>query len=177
MKWGAYLLADIAHIAGLVVAELHPSPMPYAHFVTTTTHKTLRGPRGGMILCSADWAAKIDKSRFSPACRGGPLMHVIAAKAVAFHEALQPTFKAYQYQIISNAQSLAESLIHRGIKLVSDGTDNHLMMLDLRNLDQTGKAMEQALGAVGITVNKKHCSQRSPRVPLSPAACGLAPQQ
>lgn len=150
---GAYLLADIAHIAGLVVADLHPSPMPYAHFVTTTTHKTLRGPRGGMILCSADWSAKIDKAVF-PGLQGGPLMHVIAAKAVAFHEALQPAFKTYQHQILSNAQSLAESLIHRGIKLVSDGTDNHLMLLDLRSLEQTGKAMEQALGAVGITVNK-----------------------
>jgi glycine hydroxymethyltransferase len=150
---GAYLLADIAHIAGLVVTDLHPSPMPYAHFVTTTTHKTLRGPRGGMIFCSAEWGPKIDKAVF-PGLQGGPLMHVIAAKAVAFHEALQPNFKAYQHQVLSNAQSLAECLIQHGIKLVSDGTDNHLMLLDLRSLDKTGKAMEQALGAVGITVNK-----------------------
>ncbi|PIQ24312.1 serine hydroxymethyltransferase [bacterium (Candidatus Blackallbacteria) CG17_big_fil_post_rev_8_21_14_2_50_48_46] len=149
----AYLLADIAHIAGLVVAGLHPSPIPYAHFVTTTTHKTLRGPRGGMILCSSDWAAKIDKAVF-PGLQGGPLMHVIAAKAVAFHEALQPNFKTYQQQILNNAQALALALIGRGLKLVSDGTDNHLMMLDLRPLDKTGKEMELALGQVGITVNK-----------------------
>ena len=150
---GAYLMADIAHIAGLVVAGLHASPVPYAHFVTTTTHKTLRGPRGGLILTSNEWGAKIDKAVF-PGLQGGPLMHVIAAKAVAFHEALQPSFQTYQQQIVSNAQTLAESLISQDLKLVSDGTDNHLMMLDLRPLNQTGKALEKALGEVHITVNK-----------------------
>lgn len=150
---GAYLMADIAHIAGLVVAGLHASPIPYAHFVTTTTHKTLRGPRGGLILTSNEWGAKIDKAVF-PGLQGGPLMHVIAAKAVAFHEALQPSFQTYQQQIVTNAQALAESLISQDLKLVSDGTDNHLMMLDLRPLNQTGKALEKALGDVHITVNK-----------------------
>jgi glycine hydroxymethyltransferase len=150
---GAYLMADIAHIAGLVVAGLHASPIPYAHFVTTTTHKTLRGPRGGLILTANEWGAKIDKAVF-PGLQGGPLMHVIAAKAVAFHEALQPSFQAYQQQIVTNAQALAESLISQDLKLVSDGTDNHLMMLDLRPLNQTGKALEKALGDVHITVNK-----------------------
>lgn len=150
---GAYLMADIAHIAGLIATGLHPSPIPHAHFVTSTTHKTLRGPRGGLILCNAEWAPKIDKAVF-PGLQGGPLMHVIAAKAVAFHEALQPAFHTYQQQILKNAHQLAHTLMQRGLKLVSDGTDNHLMMLDLRPLDKTGKAMEQALGEVGITVNK-----------------------
>ncbi|MGV3526743.1 MAG: serine hydroxymethyltransferase [Candidatus Sericytochromatia bacterium] len=150
---GAYLLADIAHIAGLVATGLHPSPVGHAHFVTTTTHKTLRGPRGGVILTTSEHAAKIDKAVF-PGSQGGPLMHVIAAKAVAFHEALQPSFKVYQQRILNNAQALAQGLLAEEIPLVSGGTDNHLMMLDLRSLERTGKQMEKALGEVQITVNK-----------------------
>jgi glycine hydroxymethyltransferase len=161
---GAWLLADIAHIAGLVVAGLHPSPIPHAHFTTTTTHKTLRGPRGGIILCAAEHAALIDKSVF-PGLQGGPLMHVIAAKAVAFHEALQPSFQVYQQQVIKNAQKLAETLSQRGIQLTSAGTDNHLMMLDLRQLELTGKDMEKALGEVAITVNK-NTVPNDPRSPF-----------
>lgn len=150
---GAYLMADMAHIAGLVATGLHPSPVPHAHFVTTTTHKTLRGPRGGLILCGEDWAKKIDKAVF-PGLQGGPLMHVIAAKAVAFKEALDPTFKTYQQQVINNAKALAEKLLNKDLDLVSGGTDNHLMLLDLKRLEKTGKAMERILDSVHITVNK-----------------------
>ncbi len=150
---GALLMVDIAHIAGLVAAGIHPSPIPYADFVTTTTHKTLRGPRGGMILCRAQYAKDIDKSVF-PGIQGGPLMHVIAAKAVAFHEALQPAFKEYQAQIVKNAQRLAAGLELAGLRLVSGGTDNHLMLVDVSPLGLTGKQAEHALDEVGITVNK-----------------------
>lgn len=150
---GAYLMVDMAHIAGLVAAGLHQNPVPYADFVTTTTHKTLRGPRGGMILCKEEFAKKIDKSIF-PGIQGGPLMHVIAAKAVAFGEALQEDFKVYAQNIISNANRLAEGLKKEGISLVSDGTDNHLLLVDLRSLGLTGKVAEKVLDDVGITVNK-----------------------
>ncbi len=150
---GAYLMADIAHIAGLVVAGLHPSPIPYCHFVTTTTHKTLRGPRGGLILCQEAYAPAIDKTIF-PGIQGGPLMHVIAAKAVCFKEAMTEEFKAYQRQIIQNAQALASKLQELGYNLVSGGTDNHLMLVDLRNKGITGREAEKALEEAGITVNK-----------------------
>ncbi|WP_079528282.1 serine hydroxymethyltransferase [Halobacillus hunanensis] len=150
---GAYLLVDMAHIAGLVASGLHPNPIPHAQFVTTTTHKTLRGPRGGMIFCEEEFAKKIDKSVF-PGMQGGPLMHVIASKAVSFKEALQPEFKQYTRQIIANAKQLGESLKKHGIRLVSDGTDNHLLLLDLQNLELTGKVAEKALDEVGITTNK-----------------------
>lgn len=150
---GAYLMVDMAHIAGLVAAGLHPNPVPYADFVTTTTHKTLRGPRGGMILCKEEYAKKIDKSIF-PGIQGGPLMHVIASKAVAFGEALQPDFKEYAQNIIANAKRLAESLEKEGISLVSGGTDNHLLLVDLRTLGLTGKIAEKVLDEIGITVNK-----------------------
>ncbi|MGM0883954.1 MAG: serine hydroxymethyltransferase [Bacillota bacterium] len=150
---GALFMVDMAHIAGLVAAGLHPNPVPHAHFVTTTTHKTLRGPRGGMILCRQPWAAAIDKAVF-PGSQGGPLMHIIAAKAVAFGEALQPAFKAYAEQVVKNAKVLSEELISRGINIVSGGTDNHLMLIDTRNLNITGKVAEHVLDEVGITVNK-----------------------
>ncbi len=150
---GAYLMADIAHIAGLVVAGLHPSPIPYCEFVTTTTHKTLRGPRGGMIMTKEFFAKPIDKMIF-PGMQGGPLMHVIAAKAVAFKEALSDEFKQYQQQIVKNAKRLAEVLMEEGFKLVTGGTDNHLMLVDLTDKGITGKEAEEALGQVGITVNK-----------------------
>jgi len=150
---GAILMVDMAHISGLVATGLHPSPVPYADFVTTTTHKTLRGPRGGMILCTAQYAKDIDKSVF-PGIQGGPLMHIIAAKAVAFHEALQPPFKDYQAQIITNAKRLAAGLEAAGLRLVSGGTDNHLMLVDVSPLGLTGKEAEHALDEVGITVNK-----------------------
>jgi glycine hydroxymethyltransferase len=150
---GAYLMVDMAHIAGLVAAGLHQNPVPYADFVTTTTHKTLRGPRGGMILCKEEFAKKIDKSIF-PGIQGGPLMHVIAAKAVAFGEALQDSFKEYAQNIISNANRLAEGLNKEGIDLVSGGTDNHLLLVDLRSLGLTGKIAEKVLDDIGITVNK-----------------------
>ncbi|MBT2683223.1 serine hydroxymethyltransferase [Bacillus sp. ISL-37] len=150
---GAYLMVDMAHIAGLVAAGLHQNPVPYADFVTTTTHKTLRGPRGGMILCKEEFAKKIDKSIF-PGIQGGPLMHVIAAKAVAFGEALQDSFKEYAQKIISNANRLAEGLNKEGIDLVSGGTDNHLLLVDLRSLGLTGKIAEKVLDDIGITVNK-----------------------
>lgn len=152
-KVSAYLMVDMAHIAGLVAAGLHPSPVPYADFVTTTTHKTLRGPRGGMILCKEKYAKDLDKSVF-PGVQGGPLMHVIAGKAVCFKEALTPEFKEYQKQIIKNAKVLAEELMNRGFKLVSGGTDNHLMLVDLQNLDMTGKEVEKLLDNVHITANK-----------------------
>lgn len=150
---GAYLMVDMAHIAGLVAAGLHQNPVPYADFVTTTTHKTLRGPRGGMILCKEEFAKKIDKSIF-PGIQGGPLMHVIAAKAVAFGEALEDSFKDYAQNIISNAHRLAEGLKKEGIDLVSGGTDNHLLLVDLRSLSLTGKVAEKVLDDIGITVNK-----------------------
>lgn len=150
---GAYLMVDMAHIAGLVAAGLHQNPVPYADFVTTTTHKTLRGPRGGMILCKEEYAKKIDKSIF-PGIQGGPLMHVIAAKAVAFGEALQESFKEYADKIISNAKYLAEKLQEEGLTLVSGGTDNHLLLVDVRSLGLTGKVAEKVLDEVGITVNK-----------------------
>lgn len=150
---GAVVMVDIAHIAGLVVAGLHPSPVPYAEFVTTTTHKTLRGPRAGMIMCRADYAKAVDKMIF-PGIQGGPLMHVIAAKAVAFKEALEPSFKEYQRQIVANAKTLADELMKKGYDLVSGGTDNHLMLVDLTKKDITGKEAEDALVKAGITVNK-----------------------
>ena len=150
---GAYLMVDMAHIAGLVAAGVHPSPVPYADVVTTTTHKTLRGPRGGLILCKEKYAKQIDKAVF-PGTQGGPLMHIIAAKAVAFGEALKPEFKAYQEQIVKNASVLAEGLLNEGFNIVSGGTDNHLMLLDLRPFSITGKEMEHRLDEVHITVNK-----------------------
>jgi glycine hydroxymethyltransferase len=152
---GAYLLADIAHIAGLVAAGLHPSPVAHADFVTTTTHKTLRGPRGGLILCKEEHAKKVDSAVF-PGTQGGPLMHIIAAKAVCFQQALQPAFKAYQKQVAANAKALADSLIALGHHIVSGGTDNHLMMIDLRKRypDLTGKAAQIALDKAHITANK-----------------------
>ncbi len=146
-------MVDMAHIAGLIAAGLHPSPVPHADAVTSTTHKTLRGPRGGLILCKAQHAKGIDKAVF-PGLQGGPLMHVIAAKAVAFHEALQPGFKEYCAQIIRNARALAAALAERGFHIVSGGTDTHLMLVDLRSKGLTGKVAEQALDAAGITVNK-----------------------
>jgi len=152
-KVGASVMVDMAHIAGLVAAGVHPNPVPYAEYVTTTTHKTLRGPRGGMILCREEFAKSINSQIF-PGIQGGPLMHVIAAKAVAFKEALQPEFKVYQQQIVKNAKALAESLVKRGFKLTSGGTDNHLMLLDFSGTEITGKAAEEALDIAGITVNK-----------------------
>ena len=152
-KIGAYLMADIAHIAGLVATGHHPSPAGYADFITTTTHKTLRGPRGGIILCSAEHAAGIDKAVF-PGMQGGPLEHIIAAKAIAFKEALQPEFKDYSENVINNAQTLAKTLVANGIDLVSNGTDNHLMIIDLRKLDKTGKDISNILEKVNITANK-----------------------
>jgi len=159
---GAYLMVDMAHIAGLVATGHHQNPVPYADFVTTTTHKTLRGPRGGMILCREEFAKKIDKSIF-PGIQGGPLMHVISAKAVAFGEALQDDFKVYAENIIANAKRLAESLQKEGITLVSGGTDNHLVLIDTRSLELTGKVAEKVLDDVGITVNKN-------TIPFDPAS-------
>lgn len=150
---GALFMVDMAHIAGLVAAGLHPNPVPHAHFVTTTTHKTLRGPRGGMILCRKAWAQAIDKAVF-PGIQGGPLMHVIAAKAVAFGEALQPSFKEYAENVVKNAKALADGLIEEGLTLVSGGTDNHLMLIDTRSVNITGKVAEHVLDSVGITTNK-----------------------
>lgn len=150
---GAYLLADIAHIAGLVVADIHPTPIPYADFVTTTTHKTLRGPRGGMILSKEKYGKIIDKMVF-PGIQGGPLMHIIAAKAVAFKEAQTEEFRVYQRQVVANAKTLAQGLMKRGFFVVSGGTDNHLILIDLRNKKITGKDAEEALERAGITVNK-----------------------
>ncbi|SEN51831.1 serine hydroxymethyltransferase [Mesobacillus persicus] len=159
---GAYLMVDMAHIAGLVATGLHSNPVPYADFVTTTTHKTLRGPRGGMILCREEFAKKIDKSIF-PGIQGGPLMHVISAKAVAFGEALQESFKEYAQNVVTNAKRLAESLQSEGITLVSGGTDNHLVLIDTRSLELTGKVAEKVLDDVGITVNKN-------TIPFDPAS-------
>ncbi len=150
---GAYLLVDMAHIAGLVAAGIHPSPVPYADFVTTTTHKTLRGPRGGMILCRKEYAKLVDKAIF-PGIQGGPLMHVIAAKAVCLLEALKPDFAEYQKQVQKNAKALAKGFIDEGLKLVSGGTDNHLILVDLTDTGKTGKEVEKALDEVSITVNK-----------------------
>ncbi len=150
---GAYLMVDIAHIAGLIAAGLHPNPVPYADFVTTTTHKTLRGPRGGVVMCKAEHAKAVDKFVF-PGMQGGPLMHVIAAKAVAFKEALSPAFTRYQRQVIANARELAQGLLDRGYKIVSGGTDTHLMLVNLTNKGITGKEADAALDAAGIIVNK-----------------------
>lgn len=150
---GAYLMVDMAHIAGLVAAGLHPSPVPYADFVTSTTHKTLRGPRGGLILCKEEFAKQIDKSIF-PGVQGGPLMHIIAAKAVAFKEALAPEFKSYAQKVVDNAKHLAKHLLEQGFSLVSGGTDNHLVLIDVRNHQLTGKAAEHLLDEIGITCNK-----------------------
>jgi glycine hydroxymethyltransferase len=150
---GAAMMVDMAHIAGLVAAGVHPSPVPLAEFVTSTTHKTLRGPRGGLVLCREQYAKTVNSQIF-PGIQGGPLMHVIAAKAVAFKEALSPEFKAYQRQIVANAQALAEALQRAGLRLCSGGTDNHLMLVDLRPKKLTGKVAEEVLGKAGITVNK-----------------------
>ena len=162
---GAYLFVDMAHIAGLVAAGLHPSPVPYAEFVTPTTHKTLRGPRGGFILCKQEFAKKIDSQIF-PGIQGGPLMHVIAAKAVAFHEAMQPEFKEYQVQLIKNCKELASALEKKDFRIVSGGTDTHLMLVDLNAKDVTGKDASRILGEVNITVNKNLIpfDQKSPLV-------------
>ena len=162
-KAGCLLMVDMAHIAGLVAAGEHPSPVPYADFVTTTTHKTLRGPRGGMILCREQYAKAIDKAIF-PGTQGGPLEHVIAGKAVCFKEALSDEFKAYQHQIVLNAKAMAEEFTKQGIRLVSGGTDNHLMLLDLTGTGVTGKALETLLGQANITVNKNTI----PKETLSP---------
>lgn len=149
----ALLMVDMAHIAGLVAAEIHPSPVPWAEFVTTTTHKTLRGPRSGLILCKANYAKDIDRAIF-PGTQGGPLMHIIAAKAVALKEAMTPEFRNYQNQIVKNAKTLAETLLENGFRLVSGGTDNHLMLVDVRPFGLTGKEAEKLLEEIGITVNK-----------------------
>jgi glycine hydroxymethyltransferase len=150
---GAVMVVDMAHIAGLVAAGVHPNPVPHADFVTSTTHKTLRGPRAGLILCREQYAKDVDKALF-PGVQGGPLMHIIAAKAVCFKEAMEPSFLAYQKQIIANAQALARSLTGHGYRLVSGGTDNHLMLVDVFSKGVTGKVAEAALGQAGITVNK-----------------------
>lgn len=163
---GAYLMVDMAHIAGLVAAGLHPSPVPYADFVTTTTHKTLRGPRGGLILCKEEHAKLIDKAIF-PGIQGGPLMHVIAAKAVCLGEALKPEFKEYAKQVVANAKVLSERLIENGFNIVSGGTDNHLMLVDLRPMNITGKELEHNLDEVGVTCNKN-------AIPFDPEKPGIA---
>ena len=150
---GAYLVVDMAHIAGLVAAGVHPSPIPFADVVTSTTHKTLRGPRGGLILAKTDYSTRLNRQVF-PGIQGGPLMHVIAAKAVAFKEALSEAFRTYQINVVKNANALAENLMKSGIKLISDGTDNHMVLADLRNLNITGKDAEEVLGRAGITTNK-----------------------
>lgn len=162
-KVGCYMMVDIAHVAGLIAAGLHPSPVPYADFVTTTTHKTLRGPRGGMIMCKEQYAKLIDKAVF-PGVQGGPLMHIIAAKAVALGEALKPEFVEYQKQVVKNASAMSKRFMELGVKLVSGGTDNHLMLLDLSDKDITGKELEKMLDEVNITVNKNAIpfDQKSP---------------
>ena len=164
-KVGAYLMADIAHIAGLVVANLHPSPVPYCHFVTTTTHKTLRGPRGGLILCKDEFKKRIDSAIF-PGSQGGPLMHVISAKAVMLLEASKNEFVTYQTQIVKNAKALAEELTKQGVKLVSGGTDNHLMLIDLKNENLSGKELEILLDSINITTNKNSIpnDKKSPQI-------------
>jgi glycine hydroxymethyltransferase len=164
---GAIFFVDMAHIAGLVAAGLHPNPVPVADFVTSTTHKTLRGPRGGIALCTSDWAKKVDSAVF-PGLQGGPLMHVIAGKAVCFGEALRPDFKAYGTQIIANAKVLAEELISAGFRLISGGTDNHLVLIDMTSKGLTGKIAENALGRAGITVNK-NLIPFDKRKPLDPS--------
>lgn len=159
-------MVDIAHIAGLVAAGVHPSPIPYAHVVTTTTHKTLRGPRGGMILCNQEAADKFNFNKaIFPGIQGGPLMHVIAGKAVAFKEALQPEFKAYQEQIVKNAKALCDGLMKRGVKIVSGGTDNHLMLVDLSGTDISGKDLEKRMDRAHITCNK-NTIPNDPRSPF-----------
>jgi glycine hydroxymethyltransferase len=163
----ALFMVDMAHIAGLVAADQHSSPVPFAEFVTSTTHKTLRGPRGGFVLCRQDWAKKIDQTVF-PGIQGGPLMHVIAAKAVAFGEALRPEFKTYAAQVIANARTLAHELQRLGFRLVSGGTDNHLLLVDVVSRGLTGKVAEEALDAAGITVNKNKIPF-DPRPPLDPS--------
>ncbi len=150
---GAYLMVDIAHVAGLIAGGVHPSPVPYAHVVTTTTHKTMRGPRGALILCKEELAKKIDSAVF-PGTQGGPLMHVIAAKAVALNEALRPEFRTYQEQVVKNAAALAASLQNEGIRLVTGGTDNHLMLADVSVLGRTGAEVQHLLDAANITANK-----------------------
>lgn len=162
-KVGAVLMVDMAHIAGLVAAGLHQSPIPYAHVTTTTTHKTLRGPRGGMIMCKEEYAKAINKAIF-PGTQGGPLMHIIAAKAVCFGEALKPEFKTYQEQVVKNAKALAEAMVEEGFNLVSGGTDNHLILVDLQNMNITGKELQNRLDEVYITVNKNAV----PNDPASP---------
>ena len=163
---GAYLMVDMAHIAGLVAAGLHPSPIPYAHVTTTTTHKTLRGPRGGMILCNQEAADKFNFNKaVFPGIQGGPLEHVIAGKAVCFKEALQPEFKEYQQQILKNAQALCKGLQSRGVKIISGGTDNHLMLVDLRGEEVTGKELERRLDEAHITCNK-NTIPNDPRSPF-----------
>jgi glycine hydroxymethyltransferase len=164
---GALLMVDMAHIAGLVAGEQHPSPVPWAEFVTSTTHKTLRGPRAGFILCKKDWAAKVNQSVF-PGMQGGPLMHVIAAKAIGFAEALDPSFRAYAAQTIANAKTLAHELSARGFRLVSGGTDNHLLLVDVTSRGLTGKVSEKALDAAGITVNR-NAIPFDKRPPLDPS--------
>ncbi|MGZ4162973.1 MAG: serine hydroxymethyltransferase, partial [Tumebacillaceae bacterium] len=159
---GAYLMVDMAHIAGLVATGHHPSPVPFADFVTSTTHKTLRGPRGGLILCKEQYAKAIDKAIF-PGIQGGPLMHIIASKAVAFGEALRPEFSLYIEAVIENAKTLAEALKERGLNIVSGGTDNHLLLIDVRNLDLTGKVAEHLLDEIGVTTNKN-------TIPFDPAS-------
>ena len=161
----AYLMVDMAHVAGLVAAGVHSSPIPHAHVVTTTTHKTLRGPRGGMILCKEEFAKAIDKSVF-PGVQGGPLMHVIAAKAVSFGEALRPEFQEYAKQIVKNANTLANALVDRGFTLVSGGTDNHMMLLDVRSVSLTGKEAEHRLDEIGVTTNKN-------AIPFDPQKPGI----
>ena len=161
---GILFMVDMAHIAGLVAAGLHPSPVPHADVVTTTTHKTLRGPRGGMILCRTEHAKAIEVRRFSPGTQGGPLMHIIAAKAVALKEAMSDDFKTYQAQIIKNAKALADKLMQNGFVLVSGGTDNHLILVDVRNRNLTGKVAERLLDDIGVTVNKNSI----PNDPASP---------
>lgn len=168
---GALLMVDMAHIAGLVAAKLHADPVPHADFVTTTTHKTLRGPRGGVVLSREAWGAKINSAVF-PGLQGGPLMHVIAAKAVAFQEALQPSFREYSRQVIANAKVLAESLLSAGFRLVSGGTDNHLMLVDVFSKGVTGKVAEHALDRAGITVNKNKIPF-DPRPPMDPSGIRL----
>jgi glycine hydroxymethyltransferase len=164
---GALFMVDMAHIAGLVAGEQHPSPVPWAEFVTSTTHKTLRGPRAGFVLCKKDWAAKVNQAVF-PGMQGGPLMHVVAAKAIAFKEALHPSFRAYAAQTISNAKTLAHELSSRGFRLVSGGTDNHLILVDVTSRGLTGKVSEKALDAAGITVNR-NAIPWDQRPPLDPS--------
>ena len=168
---GAYSMADIAHIAGLVIAGVHPSPFPFTDVVTTTTHKTLRGPRGGMIMCKQEFAEKVDKAVF-PGLQGGPHEHIIAGKAVAFQEALQPEFKEYQKQIVKNAKALADELMAQGLRVVSGGTDNHLVLVDLTKNNVTGKQAETALDKANITVNKNTIPYDS-RKPWDPSGIRL----